>query len=183
MRLTRRRVLEALGGAALATGGALAVVRRSGYATPPARRALDASRWAVASAVAARVCAADDRGAPSADEVGVTAFVDAYVAEMPEPQKSDLSRFFDFIEQLAPTLTIRRTSRFTRLSPADQDRVLAGLEASDVPLLRGGFAGLKALLFMGYYRDPRTWAIAGYEGPTIGRPVPPWPLRVGEAPP
>ncbi|MBL8609283.1 MAG: hypothetical protein JNL38_18280 [Myxococcales bacterium] len=41
-------------------------------------------------------------------------------------------------------------------------------------LLRGGFAGLKSLIFMGYYRDPRTWAILGYDGPRVGRPERGW---------
>jgi hypothetical protein len=26
---------------------------------------------------------------------------------------------------------------------------------------------VKAALFMGYYRDPRTWSILGYEGPRV----------------
>jgi hypothetical protein len=48
------------------------------------------------------------------------------------------------------------------------------MEASDETLLRGGFAGLKSLVFMGYYRDPRTWKILGYAGPWVGRPERGW---------
>jgi hypothetical protein len=33
--------------------------------------------------------------------------------------------------------------------------------------MRGGFEGLKALLFMGYYRDARTWRVIGYDGPRV----------------
>ena len=66
------------------------------------------------------------------------------------------------------------SARFTRLSPGDQDRVLASLESSDQDLLRGGFEGLKALVFMGYYRDPRTWKILDYAGPMVSRPERGW---------
>ena len=48
-------------------------------------------------------------------------------------------------------------------------RVLASLESSSQGLLRGGFDGLKSLVFMGYYRDARTWKIVGYAGPFVGR--------------
>jgi hypothetical protein len=67
-------------------------------------------------------------------------------------------------------------SRFTRLLPADQDKVLAAMESSDSPLLRAGFEGLKALVFMGYYRDARTWKVLAYDGPLKGRPEGGWVL-------
>ena len=41
-------------------------------------------------------------------------------------------------------------------------------------LLRGAFDGLKSLVFMGYYRDPRTWRILGYDGPRVNRPDEGW---------
>ena len=50
-------------------------------------------------------------------------------------------------------------SRFTKLAPDDQDAVLASLESHSNELIRGGFDAVKAALFMGYYRDPRTWSI------------------------
>ncbi len=184
MSLSRRRVLEAFGAALVAGGVGLAFVRSRGYPPVPgaAPSALDRSRYALVRAVAARVCAPDAAGPPSADDVDVAGFVDAYVSKMAGPQRGDLLKFLDFIEQLAPAMTLRAASRFTRLSAGDQDRVLAALEASEVDLLRGGFAGLKALVFMGYYRDPRTWSVLGYDGPSLGRPVPPWPMRVGGVP-
>jgi hypothetical protein len=61
------------------------------------------------------------------------------------------------------------TSRFTQLPPEAQDEVLTKLEASDRDLLRGAFQGVKCLVFMGYYRDPRTWGVLGYEGPWLTR--------------
>ena len=51
---------------------------------------------------------------------------------------------------------------------------LAALEASSQDLLRGGFTGLKSLVFMGYYRDARTWKVLAYDGPLVGRPENGW---------
>ena len=52
--------------------------------------------------------------------------------------------------------------------------MLAAIEASSSDLLRAGFDGLKSLVFMGYYRDARTWGILGYDGPLVGRPPSGW---------
>ena len=100
------------------------------------------------------------------DEVGVTAFVESYVAAMPARLQRDFRRFLRFVEQVAP-LGVGFASRFTKLTAADQDAVLASLESHSNELLRGGFDAVKAALFMGYYRDPRTWSILGYEGPRV----------------
>jgi len=47
-------------------------------------------------------------------------------------------------------------------------------EGADTDLLRAGFDGLRSLVFMGYYRDARTWSIAGYDGPLVNRPAGGW---------
>lgn len=167
-RFTRRRVLVGLALLGLA-GGAVTVARRSSYELPagvlPAE--LAAWEWLVVRALARRVCAPDDPSVVTPDEADVVGFVDAYAAEMPRRMRRDLGRFLGVIEQLAP-LGVGSTSRFSTLDPDAQDRVLAKLEASDSELLRGGFDGVKSLLFMGYYRDPRTWTVIGYDGPWVG---------------
>jgi len=60
--------------------------------------------------------------------------------------------------------------RFTALKPAEQDHVLAALESSSIDTLRAGFMALKSLVMMGYYRDPRTFAILDYRGPLLTPP-------------
>ena len=99
--------------------------------------------------------------------------VDAWVARMHRGVRRDFGRFLAYLEHVAP-LRCKLMARFSRLSPAEQDRVLASLESSPEGLLRGGFDGLKSLVFMGYYRDPRTWRIVGYDGPLVGRPTAGW---------
>ncbi len=157
-------------GALTALGGLGAFVRTRGYATPPGVKLASLSpwQWVVVRALARRVCATDRESVVTADDVDVAGFVDAYAAKMPARMRRDLGRFLAYVEHASP-LAIRSGSRFSRLGERDQDRVLASLEADDNDLLRGGFDGVKSLLFMGYYRDARTWTVIGYGGPLVSR--------------
>lgn len=167
-------VLGAVGAGLLAAAAGVAVVRTRGYVLPPdvatKLRILSPWQWVVLAAAARRIAAPDvtDGSMPSPDEVGVATFLDGYLENLPAAMRSDFLHLLAFLEHLAP-LGQKLASRFSRLAAADQDRVLASLEASDEGLLRGGFDGLKSLVFMGYYRDPRTWKILGYAGPFVGR--------------
>ena len=167
-----------MGGGLLLAGSGVALVRTRGYDLPAERaRALECfAPWhaVVFDAVARRIAAPDEVGdAPSVDDVGVTAFVDKYVASMHPAMRRDVLRLLGFVEHVAPLLA-RRASRFSRLGPDDQDAVLRALEASDEGMLRGAFAGLKSLVFMGYYRDPRTWKLLAWPGPLVSRPSGGW---------
>jgi hypothetical protein len=177
-RPSRRAALRTIVvGAALAgLGGAVALVRGRGYDVDRGRPtlALAPSEVAVILHAARRIAAPDrpgDGAVPSADDVDVAGFVDAYVSRMPAPMRRDVSRALLYLEQVAP-ITVGLASRFTRLSPEDQDRVLSAVESSSVAVLRGVFACVKSLVFMGYYRDPRTWRVLGYDGPWLRRGAP-----------
>jgi hypothetical protein len=171
-KLPRRKVLKAAIalGVLGATGSVVALVRSRGYEVADGVRikliGLEAWQYVVVQHLARRVCAADEPGVVTPDEVDVAGFVDGYVANMAPRMRRDLGRFLGVIEQLAPA-GLAMTSRFTHLEAPDQDRVLGSLEASSSDLLRGGFEGLKSLLFMGYYRDARTWRVIGYDGPRV----------------
>lgn len=175
----RRRFLEIAGGALLAASGAIAFVRTRGYVVPRERAeslvGLAAWQYVLVQHLARRIAAPDraDPSIPTPDETDVAGFVDAYVANMPPLLARDLGRAFAYVEHLAPLRSGMR-ARFTRLAQGEQDRVLEALEASDQSLLRGAFAGIKSLIFMGYYRDPRTWAILHYDGPLVNRPERGW---------
>lgn len=168
-RITRRRVIVGLAVLGLA-GGVVTAARTGGYVLPVGITpvSLSAWEWVLVRALARRVCAPDRDGVVTPDEADVVGFVDAYAAAMPRRMRRDLGRFLGVIEQLAP-LSIGSASPFSRLGPEEQDHVLANLEASESELFRGGFDGVKSLLFMGYYRDPRTWSVIGYDGPLVGR--------------
>jgi len=165
-------VLASVAAGLLAASTTVALVRTRGYDVPPekAARLRNLSPWqyVVLSAVARRIAApdVDDGSVPTADDVDVAGFLDGYLGNLPPDVRRDFLRLLAFVEHLAP-FGCKLGSRFTRLGPSDQDRVLAALESSREGLLRGGFDGLKAMVFMGYYRDARTWKIPGYAGPFV----------------
>ncbi|MEO6420971.1 MAG: gluconate 2-dehydrogenase subunit 3 family protein [Polyangiaceae bacterium] len=176
-KLTRRRFFAVIGGTVVAASSVVAFFRTRGYEVPESTKLASLSGWQfVFLQHAARRIAApdvDDPKIPTTDSVGVAAFIDSYIAKLHPSKKRDLGRLFAYVEHIAP-LRLKLSARFTRLSAADQDRVLAALESSEQDLLRGGFEGLKALVFMGYYRDPRTWKILDYAGPMVARPEGGW---------
>ena len=178
-KLGRRRFIRAGIGLALVLGGsAVAVVRTRGYSLPAGRTLAGLSVWqfVVVEHAARRIAAPDRPGGawiPTVEDTDVAGFVDGWMARMHPSVRRDLGRFLGYLEHLAP-VAVGLGSRFSRLEPEDQDRVLAGIEASSSDLLRAGFEGLKSLVFMGYYRDPRTWSILAYDGPQVGRPPQGW---------
>jgi hypothetical protein len=103
------------------------------------------------------------------------------VPETAELDATGLSRFFGIIDhalQERPAKVRRQFATFLgliRWAPvarygtslenlrADrQDRVLRWFEDCPVGLLRKGFWGLKAMVFMGYYGQPETNELIGY---------------------
>jgi gluconate 2-dehydrogenase subunit 3-like protein len=177
----RRKWLQSLviGGTLAAIGGAVAWIRTGGYVLDPEirgrLRVLAPWEFIVVRDVARRMVAPDrSSGVITPDEVGVASFVDRYLEEMRPALRHDVLRMLRFVEQLAP-FTAGLLSRFTELSPGDQDGVLASLESSGVDQLRAGFQALKGLVMMGYYSDARTFGILGYKGPLISLPEDPQP--------
>jgi len=171
-RISRRQILGGVGASLLVASGAVAVVRTRGYELPKEvegrLKTFAVWQYVVLAAVARRIAAPDESDAPSADDVGVVDFLDGYLVQMPDPLRRDFLRLLAFVEHLAP-LGCKLGSRFTRLSGADQDRVLAWMESNSEGMLRGGFDALKSCVFMGYYRDPRTWKVIGYAGPFVNK--------------
>ncbi len=177
---SRRRLLQgaAASGVLVVCGVLAGVTRTRGYVVEPGRSLVTLAPWEfVVLQHAARRIAAPDPGPgpspPSPDDVDVAGFADTWVARLDASLRRDVRRLLGFVEHVAP-LTVGFTSRFTRLDGAAQDRVLAAVEASPSDLVRSCFEGLKALVFMGYYRDPRTWRLLGYDGPLVGRPARGW---------
>jgi hypothetical protein len=145
-------------------------------------RALSAWEVAVVDAIANRMCAADvpygQLGSPPTPrECEVVEFVDGFIAESEVAIQRELHAAIGSVEHLFPAL-IGSPRRFTSLSDHDRDRVLLAMNNSSIELIRGCCAGLKSIVMMGYYRDPRTWGVLGYDGPLVGRPEGGWvPLR------
>ncbi|MDP8998862.1 MAG: gluconate 2-dehydrogenase subunit 3 family protein [Myxococcota bacterium] len=178
-KVPRRRVLKAALAVGLLVGGsAMALARTRGYVVAPGRKldALTPWQFVVVQHAARRIVAPDrdgDASIPTADDLDVAAFVDGWLARLPQRMRRDLGRFLAYIEHVAP-VGAGFEARFTRLGSGEQDRVLASVEASTSDLLRAGFDGLRSLVFLGYYRDPRTWRVVGYDGPLVDRPRSGW---------
>jgi hypothetical protein len=174
----RRRVLSLimLGAAAALVGGAMFRLRGWNGALDPAIAArlkvLRPQMYILVRDLARRIVASDEPGVPSPDDVGVAEFADAYLFDLPLSLRHDFLRLLLVIEQFLP-LGSGFARRFTELGPAEQDRVLAEMESSHLEDLRAGFAAIKGVVMMGYYRDPSTFSILGYPGPLIGRPEAP----------
>jgi hypothetical protein len=174
--MNRRRFVKTALAATLVLGGStIALVRTRGYAVPAGRTLAGFTAWqfVVVQHAARRIAAPDRAGVPSSDDVDVAGFADDWVSRMPAAVRRDLGRFLAYLEHLAP-VGCGLASRFTRLTPSEQDRVLSATEASSNDLLRAGFEGLKSLVFLGFYRDARTWSILGYDGPLVARPEGGW---------
>ena len=169
--ISRRGLLRAGLGGALVLGGAAFVGRSffgwgSGYRLDAAKakqlRALSAKEYLVLQAIARRVCATDEPDAMTADAVDAALAADAYVAKLPLPLQEEVRALLQLFEHGASL-----TSRFTQLSPAQQDAVLRGWQLSSLTLRRRGFQALKTLALVGYWRDDRTWPQLGYSGPML----------------
>ena len=173
--ISRRGFLRAgLGGGLLLAGAVLVGRQVGGYvvdaATAARLRALSPKEYCVMQAVARRLLAADATDAPSPDAVGVALAVDRYVAELPRPMQREIGALLQLVEHGA-TVFRGRATRFTRMSPDEQDATLRDWERSSLTVRRRGFQGLRTLAFVGYWRDDRTWPLLGYTGPLIVAPT------------
>ncbi len=87
------------------------------------------------------------------------AIVDSALAARPPGVRRQIGTFLNLI-QIGPALRWGRT--FDRLDDGRRDVWLRWLQDGPIGLLRQGFWGLKALVFMGYYGQPEVWPEIGY---------------------
>jgi hypothetical protein len=92
--------------------------------------------------------------------------IDGALLERPEAVRGQFATFLGVL-RLAPTIRYGRS--FERLGGDRQDAVLRWFEDCPVGLLRKGFWGLKAMVFMGYYGQPETNQLVGYAPEFNGR--------------
>ena len=92
-------------------------------------------------------------------------FIDRYLSQLDPGLSGDVKALLSLLE-LYPVLTGSFT-RFSRLSAAAQDAVLASWERSRTALLRQGLQALKAMCLLAHYQDERSFASIGYSGPVV----------------
>jgi hypothetical protein len=94
----------------------------------------------------------------------------AIVDDALQERKPAVRRQFGvFLGVLRWAPAVRYGSRFDGLPAARQDAVLRWFEDCPLSLLRKGFWGLKAMVFMGYYGQPETHERIGYRARFDGR--------------
>jgi Gluconate 2-dehydrogenase subunit 3 len=164
---------------ALGATGIVATIRLTGYDYDETRakslRVLRPWQMVVLDHVALRMCAPDDLtdSPPSPLDVQVTEFIDQSLSAMHWTQQRDVKALIGVVEHVWPLIASHR-KRFSSLDASAQDAVLSQIEQSSLSLMRGAFHALKALVMMGYYRDPRTWGVLHYDGPLVQRPNEGW---------
>ncbi len=119
---------------------------------------LDRQRWATFLAVAGRVVPAV-AGLDAAGRERFAAIVGTALAARAPALRRQFTLFLSVL-RWAPAL--RYGASFDRLAPTAQDAVLRWLMDAPLAKLRGGFWGLRALVFMGYYGQPETWGAIAY---------------------
>ena len=119
---------------------------------------LNERQWRIFLAVAARVVPA----VATLDAAGrgrFAAIVGKALAERPRSLQRQFALFLSVV-RWAPAL--RFGAPFDRLGPAAQDAALRWFMDAPAAKLRGGFWGLRALVFMGYYGQPEVWPAIRY---------------------
>ncbi|MEO6952789.1 MAG: hypothetical protein ABI321_13360 [Polyangia bacterium] len=169
---SRRRLLRVgLFGSALLAGAAVIGRNVSGYVLPrglPSPTVLSVREVVILAAVVERICATDGPDAPRPDGYAIASWLDGYIAGLDVPLRRDLSALLSLLEHGSALFRLGAT-RFSHMSTDEQDRTLADWCDSRLDVRRQGFQALRALAFLGYYRDDRTFALLGYPGPMVAR--------------
>jgi len=175
--LSRRRFLKVGGVAAAAlAGGAWLLMRGGGDAhyralcPGAAPRVLSTKELGVLAAFCERVCPAPGPSQPGARVLRIAERIDHELAFHTAQLQSDVKAALLLLEH-GGWLHLSST-RFTRLSEAEQDACLARMGVEGNELERQVFSNLKLLALFFYYCDERTWQAMHYEGPFAARKAP-----------
>jgi len=164
---TRRGFLRLAGATAALT--ALAQVRSVPATAAPAAAAgafFSPAEQEILTQVAERMVDSDAPGAPRIRDTGTIATIDALCASLDPSITAPLPTLLRVVDW-APFVFVLRFSRFTRLTPAEQDASLAGWMRSRLAVRRQAFLALRNLALLGYYSQEETWPAIGYAGPLL----------------
>ncbi|MFI5142667.1 MAG: hypothetical protein ACHQQS_06435 [Thermoanaerobaculales bacterium] len=119
---------------------------------------LSESQWGCFLCVAGRVVPA----ATQLDTAALERFRDIVLKALADRPRAVQRQFALFLGVIRWAPLVRFGSRFERLGPDRQDKVLRFLMRAPLGKLRSGFWGLRALVFMGYYARPEVWPEISY---------------------
>jgi len=108
-----------------------------------------------------------DPAAPAVRDTRAVATIDALVATLDPAVSGQLPLALRLFEW-GPLLFDFTLSRFTRMTPAEQDASLEAWMTSRLEIRRIAFMGLRNLALLGYWSQDETWPLIGYAGPLLG---------------
>jgi hypothetical protein len=166
---TRRGFLRLAGTSAALT--ALAQIRplpAPAAAGPPGERFFDARETEILSQIVERMVDSGEPGTPAMRETHAVATIDAFCRRLDPALTGPLPLALRLFE-CGPILFDLSFSRFSRMSDAQKDASLEAWMTSRLALRRMAFLALRNLALLGYYSQPETWPLIGYQGPLLER--------------
>jgi hypothetical protein len=155
--------LTALGGLRVLPGAAL------GCAGEPAgARFFDADESEILTQLMERFVETGLADPPRVRDTRAVATVDAVCRDL-DPAVSGVLPLLLRAFEWGPVLFDGRFARFTSLSADEQDASLRSWMGSRFALRRAAFLGLRNLCFLGWYSQPESWPLIGYQGPLVQR--------------
>jgi hypothetical protein len=175
--LTRRRFLRISGAtaAALAGGGALLMrgggdAHYSSLAPGAAPRVFSVKELGVLAAFCDRACPQPGGLHPGPRLLRIAERIDKELTFHTAKLRADLKAALLVLEHGG--LLHLSTTRFTRLSPDEQDAHLERMAVQGAEVERQVVSNLKLLALFFYYCDERTWKAMHYDGPLVARKAP-----------
>jgi hypothetical protein len=170
---TRRGFLRLAGsGAALAALSRLPVVPATARAAVPSERFFDEPQTEILTQVVERMVATGEPEMPRVRDTGAVTTVDALCASLAPELTRPLPVLLLLVEWGPPIFELR-FSRFTKLTPDEQDASLRGWMQSRIGLRRTAFLALRNLAMLGWYAQDESWPDVGYSGPLLPRSTAP----------
>jgi hypothetical protein len=169
MRGTRRGFLRLAG-----TSAALTVLAQAralpvpAAAEPPRQRFFDARETEILTQVVERMVDTGEPDAPAVRETRAVATIDAFCRRL-DPEISGPLPLALRLFEYGPIVFDLSFSRFSRMSDAQKDASLEAWMTSRLGLRRMAFLALRNLALLGYYTQPESWPLIGYQGPLIER--------------
>lgn len=169
--ITRRGLLRlGASGAALGALGQLRAVPASASALAATSagqlRFFDERSAEILVQVVERLVDTGDPTAPAVRATAAISTIDALCAGLDPVLVEPLPLALRLVEW-GPLLFELSFSRFSKLSAEAKDASLRGWMQSRFEVRRMAFHALRNLAFLGYWSQPETWPLVGYQGPLL----------------
>jgi hypothetical protein len=165
---TRRGFLRLAGAtAAFASLAELRALPAAAAAPRPGDRFFDPAETEILTRIAERVCDTGEPAAPPLRETGTVATIDAFCRSLDPALTGQLPLALRLFEW-GPFLFDWTFTPFTRMSDAGCDASLRAWMTSRLAIRRQAFLAVRNLCLLGFYSQPETWRLVGYQGPLLG---------------